>query len=603
MLRTASAVLALTVLAAIPAVQAAPGDEPPPASRDERYGNTPEEIVPYRDFGERHRDLFPEPLPFLGPGRDQQEPDDLTEVRIGLLVPGEGSPEAREGRGMRRGAILAIEEANAAGGYRGLPFVLMEHEDLPVWGASSNEIVAMAYEERVWAALGSVSGDSSHIAIRVALKAKLPVMNTATGDPTLTETAIPWAFRCIADDRQQGYALARHLFVERGLSRVAVLRANSRYGRMGIVELRDAARRLGRPVVSEVQWLAGTEDFRPLVERVLALEPDGLVVWGDAPSAGRALATARAMGLDVPAAGPSLLLSDDFLAAAGEAAEGFVAVATFDPTSEDPAWLAFREAYRERWEEEPDDFAAHAYDGMNLLVDAVREAGLNRVLIRDYLAGLERYHGATGEIVFDNTFNDVGPVYLAEVVEGGYRYRPEPANGPWSDEEREEPVTVGLLRALEGELAPAGRSAERGALLALEEADGSRALRLVSAEVRGPWSSVGEVARDLLETEGAAGLITVLDRAGSHVAAQVATKLRRPLVTTHDESALLRHTGVPWLRGPEAGDEAPAAFDGRYRERFGEAPDEAARAGYVAARRLLAVLAAGPVTRQAGVAP
>ena len=34
------------------------------------------------------------------------------------------------------------------------------------------------------------------------------MVNTGTTDPTLTETAIPWILRCMADDRQQGYALA-----------------------------------------------------------------------------------------------------------------------------------------------------------------------------------------------------------------------------------------------------------------------------------------------------------------------------------------------------------------------------------------------------------
>ena len=47
-------------------------------------------------------------------------------------------------------------------------------------------------------------------------------MNTATTDPTFTETGIPWAFRNIADDRQQGYALALHIFRDRGFNRLDI---------------------------------------------------------------------------------------------------------------------------------------------------------------------------------------------------------------------------------------------------------------------------------------------------------------------------------------------------------------------------------------------
>ena len=562
-------------------------------SRDRVYGNTPEELVPYGDYGELHRrNLFPEPLPYYGPGGEGKDPEGLTRVDLGLLAPTEGSPDYRAGLSMTRGAKLAVEQANAAGGYKGLPFHLIEYADLPLWGASSNKVVQMAYEDKVWAALGSVSGDSSHIAIRVGLKALLPIMNTATGDPTLTETAIPWAFRCIADSRQQGYALARKIFIEDGRTRVAVLRANSRYGRMGIGELRDAARRLGHPFAGEVNWLPATPDFDPLIERLKASRPDALVIWGEAELAGKALKRARELGLDVPAYGPARVIDDQFLADAGAAAEGFVAVATFDPTSANPIWTAFRAAYRERWGEEPDAYAAHAFDGMNLVLDAVKKAGLNRVRIRNALAAVERYQGATGLIVFDNTFNDVGSVYLATVENGEFRYDERPANDWHPDGDA---LTIGLLRSATGELHDAGASAERGIRLALSErgADGD----LVVTQVTGPWSTASQFARDLMVRDGAAGVLTLLDHAGSHAAAQVATKLRRPLVTVNDPSVLLHYTGVPWVAGPPEGEMAEA-FGRDFDARYGTGPDAEAfdadiKAGYLAARRLLAALDAG----------
>jgi len=566
-------------------------------SRDKVYANTPKELVPYGDYGELHRrTLFPEPLPYYGPGAEAKDPEGLTRVDLGLLAPTEGSPDWRVGLSMTRGATLAVEQANAGGGYKGLPFHLIKYDDLPLWGASSNKVVKMAYEDKVWAAVGSVSGDSSHIAIRVGLKALLPIMNTATGDPTLTETGIPWAFRCIADSRQQGYALARKIFEEDGHTRVAVLRANSRYGRMGIAELRDAARRLGHPFAAEVNWLPATPSFDPLIERLLASRPDALVIWGEAELAGKALARARELGLTVPAYGPARVISDQFLADAGKAAEGFVAVSTFDPTSVNPAWTAFRAAYKERWDEEPDAYAAHAYDGMNLVLDAVQKGGLNRVRIRNALAAVERYQGATGLIVFDNTFNDVGPVFLATVENGAFHYDERPANG-WKPDG--DAMTIGLLRSESGPLRDAGVSAERGIRLAIAERGGRAGQggpgggdRLVVTEVTGPWTTASQFARDLMVRDGAVGVLTLLDHAGSHAAAQVATKLRRPMITVNDPSALLHYTGVPWVAGPPKG-APPAGFARAYAARFGGAPDADARAGYLAARELLDALEAG----------
>ncbi len=54
----------------------------------------------------------------------------------------------------------------------------------------------------------------------------------------------------------QGYTLARHIYTELGLKRVAILRVNDRYGRFGVLKFRDASRRLGHPVVIEQKFHA-----------------------------------------------------------------------------------------------------------------------------------------------------------------------------------------------------------------------------------------------------------------------------------------------------------------------------------------------------------
>jgi len=95
--------------------------------------------------------------------------------------------------------------------------------------------------------------------------------------------------------------------------------------------------------------------------------------------------------------------------------------------SADPAWVRFRDAYRARWSEDPDSYAAHAYDGMNLIVGAIRRAGLDRARIRDALFDLQTVHGVTGPIVFDTNMSDIGPLWLATVRGGRFVYAPAPA--------------------------------------------------------------------------------------------------------------------------------------------------------------------------------
>ena len=114
-------------------------------------------------------------------------PEDVADVPIAFLGPIADHKDQALGQAMLHGAEMAIDEANARGGFCGKPFRLVIHNDGALWGASSNEIVKMVYQDKAWAMLGSISGDSTHIALRVSLKAEVPIVNSAATDPTSTQ--------------------------------------------------------------------------------------------------------------------------------------------------------------------------------------------------------------------------------------------------------------------------------------------------------------------------------------------------------------------------------------------------------------------------------
>ncbi|MGB5321236.1 ABC transporter substrate-binding protein, partial [Lutimonas sp.] len=165
--------------------------------KDLKYGKTPDKLFPYQKFQEAYKYHFVEPVQFYGAGRDKAAPVDLEEVRIGFLGPLEGSSLVPLGEQMLNGATLALEQVNAKGGYKGLPFTLMVHNDVGLWGAAANEVVKMD-EEKVWAWLGSIDDIVSHVALRATLKMEIMMVNTGDPDPTFTETNIPWAIRVIS---------------------------------------------------------------------------------------------------------------------------------------------------------------------------------------------------------------------------------------------------------------------------------------------------------------------------------------------------------------------------------------------------------------------
>lgn len=387
------------------------------------YANQSKELVPYGRFKNVYKWMFAEPQPFLGAGREKPTPPGLRVVKIGFLGPLEGSHEVGLGRHMLQGATLAVEEANSRNGYRGLPFELVVRDDVGLWGASSNKFVELA-DERVWAVLGSVDGASTHIALRVALKYELPMVTTACTAPDLTETRIPWLVRVNADDRQLGYALADYIYRIKEHKRVAALRVNNRYGRTGIAEFRDAATRLGSPLLLELRYAVGESDFSAQLERIKKSSADAVVLWADAREASLIVTQMRKLGITLPLYSADRVVDDDFLREAGQHAEGMVVAYPFNLQSTDPAYVAFRKRYVERFGEEPDWIAAHSYDGANMTIQAIREGGLNRVRIRDELMEMTRYRGVTGDIPLDPSGNDIGPVWLAELKGGAFRFFP-----------------------------------------------------------------------------------------------------------------------------------------------------------------------------------
>ena len=406
--------------------------------KDVGYGHIPAEYEPLR-YVKPEKRHFLEQLPYPGSGRAIPEPENLQTVKIGFIGPisptvsvatGGRSHEEILGNKMLQGCQLAIEEANAKGGYlkRHIPFELVTVNDNGLWGSSGNEIIKLAYEQNVWAILGTIDGANSHIAIRVALKAEIPMMNSGDTDPTFIETNIPWVFRCIGDDRQMNYMLDDYLWRRKDakpFERVGIIRASNRYGRFGIRKIKDASRRVQHPIIAEMTYKVGTEDFAPQLDYLQRVKVDAVIHWGDAPEGARILNQMRAQGMQQPYFACDRCASDEFVKLAGKNAEGVICTYPWDPTRKDPQLDRLRQAFRQRFPDngEVETYAAHAYDGMNMLIWTIQQVGLNRAKIRDLLAYRNvPWQGVTGEIEFSPVMDDIGEVYLAKYEQGQWHY-------------------------------------------------------------------------------------------------------------------------------------------------------------------------------------
>jgi len=587
------------------------GKHPPGPPRDREvvpYAGEPDDLKPYSKFAAPYDTNYTHPNIYVGAARDIPEPKNLKEIRIGFFGPLEHNSESVLGVRMLHGAQMAVDEANAAGGYGGKPFKLMLHNDYnnwqakavygdvrptepAIWGSASDEAVKMAYEEQVWAIFGSISSESTHIALRVALRAELPVVSSANSDPTVPETSIPWYFGTMQDDREQYLTLARRMYSQLGLKRVAVLRSSSRYGRFGLGKFLDASRRLGHPVVMEQIFQPGEMDYSRQLRVIRSSRADAVLLVGDELEAATILKQMRAAGMKQRTFGTFRTLGDTLLKEAGDAAEGFEAVYPYDPTRRDLRWLNFNRRFGDRFHEKPEQFASMAFDTMNALLDSICKAGLNRARIHDALANIDEYDGVTGKMVFDPNLKNIAPLYLGTIHNGLISYgvatmekEPPPAketiapqarpvatpsaelqaplrsssvapqvpyarvgeegveyNGPRGGDVPAGPVSVVLFGPRAAEIAT---SPEVGAELSIGAVKG-RPWKLLPVASDQNWGAASTALVHALMDEHAIAILA-LDRDSSHLAEQLALKSFVPVLALSRDKSLTSNN-VPWI--------------------------------------------------------
>jgi branched-chain amino acid transport system substrate-binding protein len=430
----------------------------------------------------------------------------------------------------------------------------------------------MVYDDKDWAIFGSINSESTHIALRVALRAEIPIVNSASTDPTIAETYIPWYFTTIQDDRAQDQTLARRIYTELGLKRVAMIRASSRYGRFGVTKFMDASRRLGHPVVMEQIFQPGEKDFTRALKLVKNSRADAVVIWGDEQEAAAILKQMRAAGMKQRAFGQFRTLGDTLLAEAGDAAEGFEAVYPYDPTRQDPGWVDFNRRYEARFHEKPEQFASLAYDTMNILLDSICKAGLNRARIHDALANIIDYEGVTGHMHFDPLQKNMAPLYLGTVHNGAITYaqtttaKKPGASASVIQKSPELPNTTTVPYARVGEEGVSYNGPHDGALPTTEprmilfgphasevarsnellnQTTGEKEFKLLAVDSDQSWGKAStQLVQALMDEHPLA--ILALDRNSAHLSMQLALKCFVPVLAISSDKTLTS-TNVPWI--------------------------------------------------------
>ncbi len=358
-------------------------------------------------------------LDYVGPGREDPAPTDREEVLLGWFGPSD--PRHPSAGGAWVAAELAVEEANREGGCRGLPFRLLPAWSENPWGTGVRDLARLAWSDGVWAVVGSPDGPSAHLVEQVIAKARLPFVNPISTDSSTNLAGVPWIFSCAPPDHLFAPLLAGELVARSEGSGLAVVSCTDHDSRAATRELLAALGRAGSQPAIHLQFRPEALDSASHTRSLVEMGIGAVAVIAGPQDSAELVRALRREGLEAPVVGGAALARRPFARLAGPAAEGVLLPLLWDPAAGGARAEDFRRRFRERAGVDPDYAEAHTFDAVDLLIAAVRRAGLNRARIRDAIRELAPWEGVTGTIAWDPTGQNARPVRLGTIQEGAVR--------------------------------------------------------------------------------------------------------------------------------------------------------------------------------------
>jgi branched-chain amino acid transport system substrate-binding protein len=328
---------------------------------------------------------------------------------------------ASYGVDVRKGFDLGVAKVNARGGPQLAVKVVDDH------GQPTDGVLAVGQfceDSKVSAVVGYTFSSVALAAAPILKKCKMPVVASAVTSPELTGVN-KYFRRVILTDASQGAKMGSYVAKRMGARNVYVLYQQDDYG-MGVSKaFKDAFTAAGGKLVGESSYNLGTKDFRTILARLKAANPDAIFVGGFYTEAAMIASQSKDIGIKAKLIGTDGSLSPQLMQLSGDAAEGMTLYGMFDPGSApSPQTAEFVKAYADKYHEAPNEWAALGYDTA-LTVGAGATAAkakgeVNRDTMNTALSNLRNLPGATGNISFQPDGDRAGSLYYFTVRGGKF---------------------------------------------------------------------------------------------------------------------------------------------------------------------------------------
>lgn len=315
-------------------------------------------------------------LPVLVFATGQGESDDAP-IKIGAILDLSG-PTSVWGNAVNRGAQLAVDLINADGGVLGRQLELVSYD---VKLSPQEAITAYNRLADQDGAVAVVGPPISNIGLSIAPVSEnnsLPVVGSFI-DPRATtqENGQPWRNMFLMQPSSVQYSeiIADFALMELNLENLAIMYDQSNAFSVSLVEpFREYVQAHGGSIAIEVNYRSGDRDFRTQLNQIRNSGADGVYLPIYIQEAVLTLQQAEQVGLDMPIIG-GLDFAPPFTDLLPDAtlADGIYVANNYSET--EPQLVSVREAYVEKFGEEPINKAYLGYDKVLIIVDAIRRAG------------------------------------------------------------------------------------------------------------------------------------------------------------------------------------------------------------------------------------
>src|SRR3989344_4175966 len=343
------------------------------------------------------------------------------EIVIGEVGSMTGS-EATFGVSTHEGIMLAVDEANAAGGVKGMKVrvVSLDNQGKPEEAAMAT--TKLINQDRVTAILGEVASSRSMAMAPIAQANKVPMISPSSTNPKVTQMG-DYVFRVCFIDPFQGTVMAKFARENLKVKKVAILRDIKNDYSVGLSDFfAETFKKMGGEIVADQSYSSGDVDFKSQLTSTKTKNPEAIFIPGYYTEVGLIARQAREMGVKIPLMGGDGWDSEELWGIGTTAMNNTYFSNHYSPDDVTaPQQKAFVDSYKAKFNKMPNGLGAMGYDAAKVLIEAMKRAKtLQGDDIRAEIQATKDYPAVTGNISIDKDRNAVKSAVVLEVKDAKF---------------------------------------------------------------------------------------------------------------------------------------------------------------------------------------